>query len=130
MDRGWRWVVATAAALRLTAGTGSAVAAQAGGESFELGIAKFTCETDPCPLGFGFDLPADCEATSEVSFEPANTDGEVIDTYRIQAGSGGYTLLVLYGISMTVTEDEDTIPRLCCARKPDHHRNTGRAGGG
>ncbi len=110
MVGGWRWIVATAAALLLVTTASSGIAAQEDGESFDLGISKFTCETDPGPLGFGFEVPEDCEPTSGVSFEAANADGEVLNTCTIAAGSGGCNVQVPYGISVAVTEDEDTIP--------------------
>ena len=94
MVRGCRWIVATVAALLFMTTAGSAIAAQDDGEPFELVIVKFTCETDPGPLGFGFELPEDCEPTSGVSFEAANADGEVLDTCTIAAGSGGCNVQV------------------------------------
>ncbi len=115
--RGWGWMVVTVATLLLMMMVWSPVAAQEDGEPFELVIVKFTCETDPGSLGFGFDVPEDCEPTSGVTFEAANADGEVLDTCTIAAGSGGCNVQVPYGISVAVTEDEDTIPEAYAPRE-------------
>jgi hypothetical protein len=75
------------------------VCVPAGGEEpFGLTIAKWTCETDPGPMGFGLEPPADCRPTGGITFEVAAEAGEVVDSCTIPAGSGGCNVEVPYGI--------------------------------
>src|SRR5687768_10038954 len=96
-----RWIGAVgAAALLAMAGLGGASGAGAQEGLFELIISKFTCETDPGQLGFGFDVPDDCEPTGGVAFEVTDEGGNPLDTCTIPDGSGGCNVQVPYGTTV------------------------------
>lgn len=110
MNRLTRYVVPIFAVVSLFTASGSDTAARQSEGTFDLSVIVVTCEREP--TGYPFE-GGDCIPSDHVSIVVTSTNGEPLGTCITSTANGdvvaGCTISVPAGMTVTVTEDLDTV---------------------